>query len=508
MESSWPPLLTPADLEQISRQGIAAEEVERQLRFFSSPPPTPPLERPCRLDDGIRRLEPAAHESLDVAWTAAAEGNRLVRFIPASGAATRMFRDLQEQTDDGVEARNRFLDQLASFAFFPRLQDKAAQNNVDLEELIRSGSVETVLDLLLEPGGLGYLDTPKALLDFHSYAGGARTPFEEHLIESSHYLATPGGTCRLHLTVTPGHTDLFTSFLHRLEKPLEDSLGVAFEVSFSTQSDSTDTIAVGSDNAPFRLDDGSLLFRPGGHGSLIHNLGALGGDIVFIKNVDNIAPERCHQTSAAWKRLLAGHLVELQGRAFQLLELLETSPNNPGVVDDALDLVTKELTVVPPPSLVSADHDSRRRWALDRLDRPIRVCGVVIQAGEPGGGPFWVRETDGGFSGQIVESAQVDHSDPGQQEIWTSSTHFNPTDLVCALRDRNGRPFDLDRFVDPTTAFISHKTYDGRPLNSLEKPGLWNGSMAGWNTAFIEVPAETFTPVKTLFDLLRPEHQP
>ncbi|TNF77718.1 MAG: DUF4301 family protein [Acidobacteria bacterium] len=508
LESSSPPALTPKDLEQISRLGIPAEEVERQLAFFSSPPPAPRLERPCRLDDGIHRLVPAAHEPLEAAWTAAAESGRLLKFVPASGAATRMFRDLQGQTSGATAQRGHFLDEIASFAFYPRLQERLAQNGLDLSELIRSGSAETVLDTLLEPGGLGYLDTPKALLDFHSYAGGARTSFEEHFVEATHYLATPGGTCRFHFTVTPRHTDRFTSVLDRLRRPLERSLGVVLEVGFSTQSDSTDTIAVDPENAPFRLEDDSLLFRPGGHGALLHNLGALGADIVFIKNIDNISPERRHQTVAAWKRLLAGYLVDLQGRAFELLELLETSPEDPGVVDRALELITTEFSLVPPPFLAAADHQSRHSWAVDRLDRPMRVCGVVIQAGEPGGGPFWVRETDGGLAGQIVESAQVDRSDPDQEKIWASSTHFNPTDLVCALRDRHGQPFDLSRFVDPTTAFISHKAYDGRPLKGLERPGLWNGSMAGWNTAFVEVPAETFTPVKTLFDLLRPEHPP
>ncbi len=439
---------------------------------------------------------------------AAAEGNRLLKFVPASGAATRMFRGLQGQTGGGVEERSRFLGELSSFAFYPRLQEKIAQKGLDLEELIRARAAETLLETLLEPGGLGYLDTPKALLDFHSYAGGARTPFEEHLVEAAHYLASPGGTCRLHFTITPRHSDLFTSILDRVKRPLERSLGIELEVSFSTQSDSTDTIAVDPENSPFRLDEGSLLFRPAGHGALIHNLGALDADIVFIKNIDNIAPERRHQTVATWKQLLAGHLVDLQQRAFRMHQLLETSPEDPGIVDRALELITMEFAVVPPPSLATADHHSRHRWAVDRLDRPLRVCGVVIQAGEPGGGPFWVRANDGGFSGQIVEAAQIDRSAPDQQEIWDSSTHFNPTDLVCALRDRHGEPFDLSRFVDPTTAFISHKTYQGRPLKSLEQPGLWNGSMAGWNTVFVEVPAETFTPVKTLFDLLRPEHQP
>jgi hypothetical protein len=508
LESSSPPPLNPIDLEQISRLGIPAEEVERQLRFFSSPPPTPRLERPCRLDDGIHRLDREAHEALVAAWRAAAEDNRMLRLVPASGAATRMFRDLLGQSGEATENRDRFLGELSSFAFYPRLKERIAQNGLDLEELIRSGSAETVLETLLEPTGLGYLDTPKALLDFHAYAEGARAPFEEQMVEAARYLATPGGICRLHFTVTPKYMDSFTSSLDRVKEPLERSLGVELEVSFSTQSDSTDTIAVDPANAPFRLDDGSLLFRPGGHGSLIHNLGALGGDIVFIKNVDNIAPESRHQMVATWKRLLAGHLLDLQERAFRLHQLLETSPDDPGVVDRALELITTELALVPPPALASADHDSRHRWAVDRLDRPMRVCGVVVQAGEPGGGPFWVRETDGGLSGQIVESAQVDHSAPDQQEIWDSSTHFNPTDLVCALLDRHGRPFDLGRFIDPTTAFISQKTHEGRPLKSLERPGLWNGSMAGWNTAFIEVPAETFTPVKTLFDLLRPEHQP
>jgi hypothetical protein len=512
LESSSTSPLTQRDQEQLSRLGIPADEVERQLGFFSSPPPIPRLERPCGLGDGIHRLDPSVHEGLVTRWQEAAKGDRLLKFVPASGAATRMFRDLQGLAAGGARAASEeldhFLGELPRFAFYHRLESRIEQEGLDFEELIRSRSAGTVLEMLLEPAGLGYLDTPKALLEFHSYPQGSRTPFEEHLVEAAHYLATPGGTCRHHFTVTPEHLGVFASTLDHLQKPLEQSLGVDIEVGFSTQSHSTDTIAVDLQNAPFRLDDGSLLFRPAGHGALIQNLADLGADIVFVKNVDNIALERRHPTVAAWKQLLAGYLLDLQDRAFRLLERLEEAPGDQDAVDRALDLITTKFAVVAPPSLTTADPEGRRRWAVKRLDRPLRVCGVVVQAGEPGGGPFWVQETDGGTSGQIVEAAQVDRSDPEQQEIWASSTHFNPTDLVCALLDRHGQPFDLSRFVDPTTAFVSRKTYDGRPLKSLERPGLWNGSMAGWNTAFVEVPAETFTPVKTLFDLLRPAHQP
>lgn len=499
--------LTPDDLSQISRLGIPPGEVERQLRFFASPPPAPQLARPCRPGDGIHRLAPAAHAALEARWqTAAAEG-RLLKFVPASGAATRMFRALQRGSPGAAEVE-QFLDQLHRFAFHSRLNSVLEKRGLDLAELIRSREAGSVLEALLQPDGLGYLDTPKALLEFHSYPQGARTAFEEHLVEAAHYLTIAGGTCRLHFTVAPEHREAFLSTLERVKSPLEQSLGVALEVSFSTQSHSTDTIAVDQDNQPFRLDDGSLLFRPAGHGALIHNLGSLDGDIVFIKNIDNISPERHHQRVVTWKRLLAGHLLDLQRRASQLLELLERTPEDPEAVERALAFITTQLAVVAPPSLASADDASRRRWAVDRLDRPLRVCGVVLQSGEPGGGPFWIRGPDGGLSGQIVEAAQVNRSDADQLEIWSSSTHFNPTDLVCALRDRHRRPYDLERFVDPEAAFISAKTFDGRPLEALERPGLWNGSMAGWNTAFVEVPPETFTPVKTVFDLLRAEHQP
>jgi hypothetical protein len=281
---------------------------------------------------------------------------------------------------------------------------------------------------------------------------------------------------------------------------------MALEVDFSTQSPSTDTIAVDLENRPFRLETGELLFRPAGHGSLIENLRQLDGDIVFVKNIDNIAPERQHADSGRWKRLLAGKLGQLQRNVFALAGRLESACTEQ-LVDEAFEFLGKELGVQVSKNSLAPDLFSRRRVALDLLDRPLRVCAVVRNEGQPGGGPFWVHQATRGLTCQIVEAAQVDHDDPAQDEIWNASTHFNPADLVCGLKSRKGEPYDLTRFIDPAMSFVTEKTHEGRPLRALERPGLWNGAMAGWNTVFVEVPLSTFTPVKSVFDLLQPEHR-
>ncbi|MCB1036711.1 MAG: DUF4301 family protein, partial [Acidobacteria bacterium] len=344
-----------------------------------------------------------------------------------------------------------------------------------------------------------------ALIPFHSGLFGPRTAFEEHLVEALAYARDAEGRCRLHFTVAEGELPRFEAHAaeaaERLKQAAGEDAAASFEIRFSLQHPATDTLALDEAGHPFRLEDGRLLLRPGGHGALLRNLQELEADLVFIKNIDNVVPDARKGPTLTWKRLLGGYLVTCQERIFEQLRHLDAG--EPGAADEAVAFLVEELYL--PPERVPA-REERKAFAFELLNRPIRVCGVVLNTGEPGGGPFWVRGEDGLASRQIVEAAQI-ASAPDQQAILAAATHFNPVDLVCGLRDFRGRPFDLSRFVDPKTAFVSKKDHLGRPLTSLERPGLWNGAMAHWHTLFVEVPSETFAPVKTVFDLLRPEHQ-
>jgi hypothetical protein len=331
--------------------------------------------------------------------------------------------------------------------------------------------------------------------------GETRTAFEEHLAEE---------VPRLHFTVSPQHEGRFVRLLEEVRPRLEPRCGHRFDVTFSHQSPATDTLAVDLENRPFRQNDGTLLFRPGGHGSLIANLQALadqGWDVVLLKNIDNVVPDSRKTVGLLWKKLLAGALVHLQQRIFRCLERLEAGPAPLDLLDEIDKLLADDLLRQVPLEDALAGSEARRKMLIHLLDRPLRVCGVVRNHGEPGGGPFWVELPTGEITLQIVETSQIDPQSPEQQQALRDSSHFNPVDLACALRDRHGRPYDLARFIDPAAVFIATKSHEGRPLKALERPGLWNGAMAGWNTVFIEVPDETFAPVKTVLDLLRPEHQ-
>jgi Domain of unknown function (DUF4301) len=498
-------LFTADDLRQMAALGIAPEEAARQVELFRNPPPYTRVLRPCRIGDGIRQLFPSDHAELLDAFTAAASQGRIGKFVPASGAATRMFKALLAYLhDDHAEMTpevRTFFDNLPRFAFYDDLDATLK----DPRAILRA--------LLLEPG-LGYAEKPKGLLKFHREEGEARTAFEEHLVEAAHYTRDAHGLCRLHFTVSPQHEEGFTRLLAEVRPRYEERFGCRYEVSFSQQSRATDTLAVDPENRPFRLEDGTLLFRPGGHGSLIENLHALGTagwDVVLLKNIDNVVPDSQKGATLLWKKLLAGSLLALQARIFRHLESLEAGPASLELLDEIDKLLADDLLRPVPPEDALAGSESRRRMLIHLLDRPLRVCGVVRNQGEPGGGPFWVEAPDGdpgGISLQIVETSQIDPESPEQQAILKSSSHFNPVDLACALRDRHGRPYDLARFIDPSTVFISCKSHEGRPLKALERPGLWNGAMAGWNTVLVEVPDETFAPVKTVLDLLRPEHSP
>lgn len=482
----------------------------RQMELLRDPPPPVELVRPCTLGDGIRRLPEVEHPRWLRLHEEAASLGRFTKFVPASGAATRMFRDLvavwREGSDlEGSKAALAFLQSLPRFAFYEDLKEAMAKDGLDLQGEPSQGRSLTVLEYLLGPKGLNYANLPKGLLKFHRYPEGGRTAFEEHLVEAAYYVKDAKGVCRLHFTVSPEHREAFEALYERVHSLYEGRLGVRFDVSFSEQAPCTDTVALDPEGHPFRLPDGTLLFRPGGHGALLLNLQALGADLVYIKNIDNVVPDHLKPPMVHWKRVLGGYLVELQGRLYRLLRELDEGGGDPA---EGIQFAKEVFHLDPPEDWGSMTEGERKRFLLEELDRPVRVCGVVPNQGEPGGGPFWVRDRDGKVSPQIVEEAQVDMTSPRQREIWARSTHFNPVDIVCGLRDFRGRPFDLSRFVDPQAVIITEKSKDGRPLKALEHPGLWNGSMAGWLTAFVEVPPETFNPVKVVNDLLRKAHQP
>jgi hypothetical protein len=403
--------------------------------------------------------------------------------------------------------RLAFLDNFDRFAFFDALKRIMAEAGLNIDALLQEGRFGEILEYLLTPRGLNYANLPKGLLLFHGYPDGNRTSFEEHLVEASEYVRDARGVCRLHFTVSPEHREGFENLLETVRPLYEGTCHVEFQVDFSTQKESSNTIAVDMENRPFRLADGTIHFRPAGHGALIENLNNLRGDIVFIKNIDNIVLDRLKPPTFTWKKALAGYLLKIQQRIFSYVERLHKEIDEDRFFDEALDFVETELFLPIRETLRLGSTGEKREFLLAALNRPLRVCGQVARRGEPGGGPFWVEGRDGTLSMQIVERAQVDPDSARQQEIWHAATHFNPVDVVCGVRDYLGNPFDLKKYVDPDAIIITKKSHEGRELKALELPGLWNGAMAHWITIFVEVPLITFNPVKTINDLLREEHQ-
>jgi hypothetical protein len=470
--------LSAADYEQLAARGIDAREAVRQLRLLRELPAPPRLLRPCTIGDGIRRLDEAEQKRLREIWRSDGAGADAIKLVPASGAASRMFGTLLPLLDEepfptpaelsrraaagdaGARDLERLWRELPRFPFFDELAAVCAARGTPLAELRERRDGRRLLRLLLGDDGLGLASRPKGLIPFHHYRdsrSGSRTAAEEHLWEGAGSLTDEAGVARYHFTVAPEARDRFAAELADAADRLLRARGIVAEVGFSVQHPATDTLAITPDGEPFRNDDGSLLLRPGGHGALLANLAALPAHWVLLKNVDNVQPDRAHELVAHWLEVLGGLLVELTLEA--------------------------------------------------RLDRPLRVCGVVENRGEPGGGPFWVQRGESEPSPQIVERAEIG-DEAAQAEVFSRATHFNPVQMALGLRDAVGRPFDLLRHVDERAVFIARKSHAGRDLLALERPGLWNGAMAGWNTVFVEVPAETFAPVKTVFDLLRPEHQP
>lgn len=505
-------MLSPKDLEQIARKGITEAQIEKQLDEFKTGFPFLRLEAAASVGDGI--VAPSAEdvEKYIAAWDSYKEtGKKIVKFVPASGAASRMFKNMFAFLDADynvptTDFEKHFFENIRKFAFFSVLNGACLKNEgKDVDALVAGGNYKAVVANLLEGKGLNYGQLPKGLLLFHKYADGARTPLEEHLVEGALY-ADSNAVVHIHYTVSPEHQTLFEKRVAETKGKYEKAYGVKYDISFSVQKPSTDTIAVNPDDTPFRNADGSLLFRPGGHGALIENLNEIPADVVFIKNIDNVVPDRLKPETVTYKQVIAGVLVTLQQKAFGYLRELEQGGCSHDKLVEIYGFVENELCCRKE-SASSLDDVSLAEYLVGKLNRPMRVCGVVKNVGEPGGGPFLTYNSDGSVSLQILESSQIDKSNTGYMKMFTDGTHFNPVDLVCAVRNYKGEKFNLPDFVDSTTGFISSKSKNGKDLKALELPGLWNGAMSDWNTVFVEVPLSTFNPVKTVNDLLREQHQ-
>ena len=477
-------MFTPNDISQIEARGLSVAEVERQIDNFRNGFPSLPVVRAASGGDGVRQLTEEELHNAEELYNSRAKEIKTIKFVPASGAATRMFKELFEYVNDDKRTPgiDKLITNLEKFAFFAELA-KYLKPQIDDKDVVRN----IIID------GLGYGSKPKGLVTFHAYKEGARKPVEEHLVEAALY-ASDGERAAIHFTVSPEHKAGFLALLEERQSYYEKKYGIKYDVSFSEQSPATDTIAVNPDNTPFRNEDGSLLFRPAGHGALIANLDRLDADIIFVKNIDNVTTDERKGDTITYKRVLAGELLRLQERSFELLRAIKRGEDR---FEEAKAFLQSELCCKLP-------ENASNELIINTLDRPIRVCGMVKNEGEPGGGPFWVGDEYGREQLQIAESSQIAKED---MHLMKEATHFNPVDLVCGVKRYDGTKYDLTKYTDPKTGFISSKSAGGRELRAQELPGLWNGAMANWNTIFVEVPISTFSPVKVVQDLLRPEHQ-
>jgi predicted HAD superfamily phosphohydrolase YqeG len=496
--------------QQVSDQGMSLDLVQQQLTHFAEGFPFLPIVKEATIGDGIIALSEEEITHFKHTYPEKAAQIKVVKFVPASGAASRMFKDLFSflESDGDISQNNfvsKFITHLEKFAFYADLDAEMRKSGSSINEALEKGNYKLIVATLLNEDGLGYGQLPKGLLKFHHYEDHDRTPTYEHFVEGVLYALGKGNTVRLHFTVSPEHEDKFKQEVAAIQPKLEQQYGVQFEVSYSQQKKSTDTIAVNMDNTPFEEEDGSLLFRPAGHGALLENLNDIDADLIFIKNIDNEVPDRIKEPTKDYKRAIGGLLLQIQEQVFKSLKTLDQDQEGGVIVGEQVlsDVLGGKL----PDHYQGFSTAQKSNYLKDKLNRPLRVCGMVKNTGEPGGGPFWVQEDDGSLSLQIAETAQIDLNDSKQKAIFQASTHFNPVDLVCATKDYMGNKFDLLKFRDMRTGFITEKSKSGRNLKALELPGLWNGSMAGWNTLFVEVPLITFNPVKTVNDLLREEHQ-
>lgn len=510
-------MLREEDYKYIESKGISLTTLEKQLESFATGFPPLLLDRPATAGDGIIRAEGDALKDYVDFYENNLKGKKIIKFVPASGAATRMFKDLFawiERLRGGADLSvffnsnpdaKMFFHRMKEFAFWEDLKMVMYKDCLDSDHLLEDENYLPLLEYLISYGGLSYSTLPKGLLKFHRYEGGDRTAMEEHLSEGAAYALQDDGRVFIHFTVSPEHEKKFMDLFNSVQQKYESNLGVTYQLSFSVQKPSTDTVAVDLKNQPFRDRKNTLMFRPGGHGALIENLNDLDGDVIFIKNIDNVVPDRLKEDTIVYKKVLAGVLLKLQQQVHKWLHRLDEGELPQDAYGQAVEFACDHLNI---DKAAFSDHaETGSRQLRELLNRPIRVCGMVKNEGEPGGGPFWVRDPESGLKSlQIVESSQINMKDSSQSALLLQATHFNPVDLVCAIRDYKGAKFHLPDFVDPNTGFISRKSTNGTSLKALELPGLWNGAMAHWITVFAEVPLSTFNPVKTINDLLRPEH--
>ncbi|MCB7481677.1 DUF4301 family protein [Christiangramia sediminis] len=505
------------DILQIEEKGLSTKEVEEQIEIFKRGNIKVNIIEAATTGNGISEVDSAEKRELIEFYDAEKDKHSILKFVPASGAASRMFKALHSFADKFVPEKHelreyldasgdadlrKFFNHFEKLPFYEHTLKKARKNHSDYEELSHDAQHKILVQTILNADGLYLSNLPKGLVPFHKYGTHVATAFEEHLLEAAKYTEV-NGVARLHFTVAHGDKDKFQGEWKEIQERIGEKTGVRFEIEYSYQDPKTDTIAVDDEFEPFRTEEGDLFFRPGGHGALIENMNQLDEEVVFVKNIDNVVTEDKVQNVVNYKKMLGGKLFKVQQKIFKYLEILEKGNVPSEKLDEIQDFLNKELFIKG-----SSSQDLFVENLMEKLHRPLRVCGMVKNEGEPGGGPFLVKDKNGEISLQIIEGAQIDNDNPEQAKTAREATHFNPVDIVCSLRDHKGEAYDLNEYVDEDMSFIADKTKDGKPLKALERPGLWNGGMAKWNTVFVEVPVETFNPVKTVSDLLKESHQP
>ena len=506
-------MLNENDLQLIENKGITPTMIDEQINRFEKGFPYLRIHSVATVGNGIMRLgEKDINHYIKLWRQSQQEGVTIEKFVPASGAASRMFKNMFAFTTSGrtepkTDFEKQYFDNINHFAFYPAL-NKACDKlyKAPIPQLIQDGKYVEIVKTMLEKDGLNYGFLPKALLQFHKAAGGGvHTSLEEHLEEGAQYAANGKRQVNIHFTVSPEHRKEFDKILKAKLPMMEQVWGVKYHVTMSEQKQSTDTIAVNLDNTPYRDADGNLFFRPAGHGALIENLNERDADVVFVKNIDNVVPLRLRNATVRYKKAIGGYLIDVQRHIAKHLATLDKGATTADL-KNILKFVENRLCTRNE-ATANMNDEQLTGYLRGKLNRPIRVCGMVLNEGEPGGGPYLAYNPDGSYSPQILEAAQIDENDAAAVELMKSGTHFNPVDLVCYIKDYKGDKFDLKKFIDPETGLISMKSTGGVEIKALELPGLWNGSMSDWNTIFVEVPIETFNPVKTVNDLLRPQHQ-
>ncbi len=507
-------MFTEKNLQQIKNHGLSEAKLVKQLQIFEEGIPFANIVEPASADNGIKVLSEKEQQHFANLFESEKDKLDLLKFVPASGAATRMFKFLHQflenfnfENDDIAALLQKeenqnlriFFNAIEKFAFSALVSEKLGKKYSDYDNFEKGKKYYFFVKEMLEETGLNFSNTPKGLVPFHKYGENYVTAFGEQLYEAAFY-ATTNGVANLHFTVSEGHEKKFKKRFDEVKHIVEKKTGVRFNISYSFQKKETDTIAVTPKNDLFFGENGDLLFRPSGHGALLENLNDVDADIIFIKNIDNVVSENYMEIIAFQKKVLAGKLIFLQTKIFEFIKKLQSENPSDEVLKNASEFISEELKI--------HNNPVEKETLLNILERPIRVCGVVENTGAPGGGPFLLKDKNGNLSYQIVEMSQIDTNNPQQKALVDKATHFNPVDLVCGVRNYKGEKFNLLDFSDPDAGFISNKSYQGKPIKALELPGLWNGAMANWNTVFVEVPLITFNPVKTVNDLLNEVHQP